>query len=219
MQYRLDASAILAAWEVGAARRPLDRALAILWAAGADGDDPADLPLAERDRRLLSVRAGTFGPELPALATCPGCGAELEMELDAGDLAAILPADRGDGATRALTSRDLAAVSALDTEEIAPALRSRLATAPDLPAAELDRQIRASAEAAELTTRIACTDCGREWVETLDVAAHVWADVETAALRLVGEVAELAAAYGWSEREILGLSPVRRAAYLARART
>ena len=226
MQYRLAASGIVAAWETGVARRPLDRAIAILWAAGAvdEACDPADLPLTERDKRLLEIRAGTFGATLAARATCPACGAELEMELDAQGLADALPpvspVDESDGALRALTSRDLAAVSGLAPEAVVPALRARLAgreVAGDAAAA-LDRRIELAASAAELTTRIRCAECGADWTETLDVAAHVWVEVEAAALRLLGEVAEIAAAYGWSEREILALGPARRMAYLAWAR-
>lgn len=222
MEYRLDSSGILAAWEAGAARRPLDRGMAILWAAGAgDGDDPADWPLAERDRRLLMIRAATFGPALPARATCPDCGAELEMDLDAAALAQSLsPPPADELGPRPLTSRDLAAVAGVAAPDLAAALRRRLAgdEAEALSAADLDRRIEAAARAAELSALITCCECGAGWSETLDVAAHLWADVETAALALLGEVAELAAAYGWSEREILALSPVRRLAYLARAR-
>src|SRR5262245_3241326 len=108
MQYRLSVSDILAAWETGYARRTLDRALTLLWAAGAAEDqDPADLPLVERDRRLLSIRAETFGPSLSARATCPECGAQLEMELDASVLADALRAPAGGQTPRPMTSRDL----------------------------------------------------------------------------------------------------------------
>jgi hypothetical protein len=216
MDYQLGRSGILAAWEMGATRRPLDRALAILWAAGAASDgDPADLPLAERDRRLLDIRAGSFGPVLPARATCPECGAELEMDLDTRDLVSALP--QGDGELRLLTSRDLAAVAELDTQAAAEALRARLG-GEEAEGEALDRQIEESAKAAELSTRIICVDCGAAWTEMLDVTAHLWADVEAAAHRLLAEVAALAAAYGWTEGEILSLSPARRAAYLAWAR-
>jgi hypothetical protein len=222
MQYRLAASGILAAWETGAARRPLDRAIAILWAASAAEDnDPADLPLAERDRRLLEIRAATFGPMLPARATCRDCGAELEMELDARRLSELLPRSvDADGALRPLTSRDLAVVAGLPPDRMAAVLRARLSGREvDVAEAEiLDRRIEEAAGAAELSTRLTCLECGAVWSEALDVAAHVWADVETTALRLLGEVAELAAAYGWSEREILSLSPVRRMTYLSWAR-
>jgi len=221
MQYRMGASAILAAWETGAARQPLDRAMVILWAAGAaDDGDPVDLPLGERDRRLLAVRAETFGEVLPARATCPNCGVELEMDLDVLQLAAALPSQEGGGGLlRPLSSRDIAAVCGMESAETTETLRARLAkTADGADTETLDRQIEEAAEKAELAARIACTDCGSEWHEALDIPTHVWADVETAALRLLGEVAELASAFGWSEREVLSLSPARRAAYLARAR-
>jgi hypothetical protein len=218
MRYRLAPSDILAAWETGAARRPLDRALAVLWAAGAtDQRHPADLPIAERDRRLLSIRAGTFGPTLPARATCPKCGTEMEMELDARELADALPAPGDQASPRPLTSRDLAAVAEVAPEELQSALRARLAGEED-DDEELDRRIEDEASAVELSAWIACAACGAEWTETLDVGAFVWAELEVAALGLLGEVADLAAAYGWSEAAILALSPERRRAYLGRAR-
>jgi hypothetical protein len=218
MQYRLAAADILAAWEAGVARRPLDRALAVLWAAGAE--QPADLPLAERDRRLLSVRADTFGRMLPARATCPDCGTELELELDARQLAESLPPPGSDSAIKPLTSRDIAAVAGVAPEELAAALRIRLAgdDVADGNDESLVRCLEAEASAAELATRITCAECGTQWTEALDVAAHVWADVETAALGLLGEVAEMASAFGWSEAEVLALSPQRRLAYLSCAR-
>ncbi len=217
MPLRMTPSNVLAAWEAGAARRPLDRALAVLWAAGEGGEDPAELPLAERDRRLLAVRAETFGTEMEARATCPGCGAELELTLDARRLAGSLAPDDG-GPCRPLTSRDLAA--AVAAEDAAATLRARIA-GPDLDpdaAAAADRAIADAAARAELATRLTCADCAAEWTETLDVPAFVWAEVEAAAVGILSDVADLAAAYGWAERDILAMSPARRLAYLARSR-
>ena len=222
MEYRLAANDILAAWEAGMARRPLDRAIAILWAANApENGDAADLPIAERDRLLLSIRARTFGSALPARATCPDCGAELEMDLDIDRLIEAIPSpNRPDAILRPLTSRDLAAVSGLPADQLAPALRVRL-TGRELGGAEaeeLDRRIEQAAEDIELRTRLTCSECGADWVETLDIVAHVWTDFETAAMTLLGNVAELASAFGWSEQAILSLSPARRMAYLNQVR-
>lgn len=47
-----------------------------------------------------------------------------------------------------------------------------------------------------------------------DPAAYVWAEVENSAARLLRDVHLLAAAYGWTEAAILGMSATRRAAYL-----
>lgn len=226
MKEHLTSAGILSAWEAGAGRRPLDRAIALLWAAGEN--DPAALPLAERDRALLRLRAATFGPGFTARATCPECGEDLEMEFTADAVAAALPTAReavldidGDAISlRPITSRDLAA--AMTETDMRAALRTRLTGRDVLPETALpmiDAEIETRAEAAELCTRLTCTACQATWTETLDVPVLLWAEVEARALRLFGEVAEIAAALGWSEREILSLSAPRRAAYLSLART
>ncbi|AUH64203.1 hypothetical protein [Paracoccus zhejiangensis] len=221
MASRLSASGCLAAWETGAGRSPLDRALAMLWAAEDDqpfAGDPADLPLAERDRRLLALWCGSFGPSMAGRASCPDCGAELELDLEASALAALLPDEPGQG-LRPISSRDLAAVAELSPERVAAGLRDRIA-GPGLTgtaAAEAERAIAEAAERAELCIRLTCAACAREWTEILDLPHFLWARVETSALALIGQVATLAAAYGWAERDILALSPARRLAYLQRA--
>jgi hypothetical protein len=48
----------------------------------------------------------------------------------------------------------------------------------------------------------------------MDVAAFVWAEIESEARRLLLEVDVLARRYGWSERDILDMSPIRRYQYL-----
>ncbi|MHA6262313.1 hypothetical protein ACXYMO_03850 [Arenibacterium sp. CAU 1754] len=225
----LSAEAVLAAWEAGVRRGPLDRALTLLW-AGGQGEVAADLPLSERDRRLLDLRAATFGPGLDCMATCPECGAEVELSLDAGMLAGALAAPNGsavrvggrDIALRPLTSRDLAAAQGVEAEALPGFLRARLApdsgTLAETDTKALDAEIEAQAAAAEALCRLFCPDCGADWREAFDIAAHFWSEVEAAAYRTLGEVAELARTYGWSEPEILALSPVRRSVYLRLAR-
>lgn len=217
MRYQLATSGILAAWETGAARQPLDRALAILWAAGAAQDcDPADLPLAERDARLLAIRANSFGAVMPARATCPECNAEMAMDLNANDLAnALAQGNWQETDPRPLTSRDLAAVAELQGDAVFETLRARLGI-DAVNRDDIGQKIEDLAAAAELSTQITCAECANDWTETLDVAAHIWADISTATHRLLGEVADLAAAFGWSEADILSLSPARRALYLER---
>ncbi len=228
MEQHLTSNGILTAWEAGVGRRPLDRALAILWAAGIPGDLAA-LPLAERDRALLRIRAGTFGPKLSARASCHKCAEELEMEFEALALAKTLPdcmeetlqIGGRDIVFRALTSKDLAAAT-LAPEEDAPAvLRTRLTGGEELPKglhAEIDTHIEAREADAELTARLTCSACKATWKEVLDIPALLWAEIEAAALRLLGEIAEIAGALGWSERDIIALSEPRRQAYLSLAR-
>jgi hypothetical protein len=228
MEYRLTSSDILRMWEAGLARRPLDRALTMLWAAGVPGD-LSNLPLAERDRELLGIRTATFGRRLDVRASCPECGADLEMAFDTGTLAAAIPDVTAeqislDGETvtlRPLASADVAAISAVPDADRPAVLRARLTGRDDVPDTlrpSLDARIEAREEDAELTARLTCTACDAVWREALDITILLWTEIEAVALRLLGEVAEIAAALGWSESDILALSEPRRQVYLALAR-
>lgn len=229
MTSALTASGIITAWETGAGRAPLDRALSLLWVAGDDTDLPA-LPLAERDRRLLQLRGETFGPGLGSVATCPDCRSQMEVEFDVFDLAASLPRRSPeevqlDGTRvelRPLNSRDLVAASLADEEEVPVIVRQQLARhSGDLSEetiGELDALIERREAEGELNIALTCADCGCSWTEQLDVVDHLWREIESAAFRILGEVAEIAAAYSWSEADILAMSPARRSIYLAMAR-
>jgi hypothetical protein len=67
---------------------------------------------------------------------------------------------------------------------------------------------------AETRLALHCPRCQSDWQESLDVAAFLWAEIEAHARRLLLEINTLAAAYGWSEAEILSLSEFRRARYV-----
>lgn len=230
MTAALTSQGIVKAWEAGAGLSPLDRAIALLWIADGDAST-ADLPLAERDRRLLALREATFGRQFAAVAGCPECGERTEVTLDTADLAPLLvapgTADVEIGnltvTLRPLTSRDLAAAAGLAGAEVAGFLRNRLTGRPaDLPedtARQIDALIEEREAKGELSCRLTCADCGADWTEHFDVAAHLWAEVEAAAHRLLCEVAEIAAAFGWSEADIMAMSEARRAAYLDIARS
>lgn len=67
---------------------------------------------------------------------------------------------------------------------------------------------------AELRFELTCPDCAAAFSSDLDVVEFVWAEVVAAAQRALLDVDALASAYGWSEPDVLALSPQRRAAYL-----
>src|SRR5262245_19161039 len=123
----LSAADIVRVWECGAAQHPLDRALTILAAAdpGVGRAALGDLPLGERNRRLLAVRQSTFGATLAALVTCEQCGARVEIAMPASTIdvspsTTALPLS-DDAAPRRplrpLTSRDLAAAGQCESAE------------------------------------------------------------------------------------------------------
>jgi hypothetical protein len=235
----LTAGAVLAAWEAGAGQHPLDRALTLLQAAdpAATRDALASLSVAERDARLLRLRAATLGPRLATFTPCPRCGERLEAELDTSALFSAPPAQgpleaRGGGVTmrfRLPDSRDLAAAArCASVDEARRALVERCvgeafrddgaAVAPAELSAEaaaaLARAMGEAAPAADATLGLACPACGHAWEAALDVGAVFWAELAARARGLLREVHALAAAYHWSESEILAMTPARRRAYL-----
>ncbi|MFT3718291.1 hypothetical protein [Pseudorhodoferax sp.] len=226
----LDDTALLSLWERGAARHALDRAA--LLAAAARPDWPpesiADRPLGAVGDALLRLRVASFGTRLDGHADCRHCGERLGFTLDLRDLLAEAPAEPVPGETtaaglrlRAPSLRDLAAVAALQAEEAARRLLARcmLAGTPDA----LDDAARLAAEQAlealdpqaDLALALRCAACGTEDLAQLDAAALLWDEIEARARALLRAVHQLAQAYGWSEPQVLALSPLRRAHYLA----
>ena len=231
----LSPSDVLNLWESGRALHPLDQGvLAIRMSLpDASGDSIADWPLGRRNRALAALRRACFGSELRGRTTCPHCSEPVEFELDAGALAeppeAEVEAVTVSGETfRLPTSRILASVVDAPDPDTAAArlcdrcrmgMETRDGDAPLLSPEDIDRIGEAMAEAdplAEIAFDFECPACGTAFREGLDPAEFFWSEIEVEARRLLIEVHTLAAAYGWREHEVLGLSPARRAFYLER---
>ncbi len=67
---------------------------------------------------------------------------------------------------------------------------------------------------AELLVTLTCPACSHEWSAVLDPVEFVWERLERWARHLGDDVHVLASAYGWSEADILALTPQRRRLYL-----
>ena len=67
---------------------------------------------------------------------------------------------------------------------------------------------------AEVRIALTCPSCSHQWSSLFDILSFLWGEIEDWARRLMAEVHVLASAYGWSEREIVALSPRRRRMYL-----
>lgn len=223
---------LLNLWERGATLHPLDRT-ALLCAWAREDIAPArlaDLPLGVVNSTLLRLRRDWFGPRIAAATDCPRCGEQLVLALDADRLAeaAPEPAIHGEAAFggfsfRAPTLRDLAAVAdEIDEQCGARRLLERCCVVrPDDAAGSLapwteeaERQLEALDPSAELGLAMTCEACGHRWSATLDIGALLWTEIARRAATVLADVHRLALAYGWSERDILALSPQRRAAYL-----
>jgi hypothetical protein len=221
-----DAAELLGAWERSAAYGPVEREDALLRLA-LPGEDPAGLPVGERDARLLELRERLFGGELEGAAECERCGQPAEYRLETGSL---LAGRRESGTfevtasgrrltVRLPTGADLAeAASASDLEE-ARALLLECCVGEEAAAlsaevvTELSEQLAAADPLADARLALRCPGCGHEWTLAFEAGAWLWREVESWAWRTLYDVHALASAYGWSEAEILALGP-RRELYL-----
>jgi len=226
----MEDSALLDLWEAGCHLQGLDRALLMLWGTGAahPGEDPAGLPIGERDLRLLRVRARRFGTRCEATADCPACRERLAFPLDLDVLAAAMPPPDTDaivrcssGRYRLPTSRDVAAALGQPDPRRALARRCRVqgeAALDDAALAELDAAFAAADPAALVDVSLQCQGCAHAFTATFDIAQTLWDDLARDARRTLDEVHLLALAYGWSEAQVLAVPPARRRHYLGRVR-
>jgi hypothetical protein len=227
----LAASDVLALWERGASRHAIDRSVLLCAWARPDlpPDEIADLPLGRVTASLLGLREISFGARIVGHVDCTQCGVRLELELPSTGL--LQREGAGEGSVeacgrrlRAPSLRDLAAVAdEADTGRAARHLLTRCTIEGPAGSVEVtDEILRESEEAletldpnAELRLRMICADCGGENIAQLDVGVLLWDEIDGRARALLGEVDILARAYGWTESEVLALSPARRGAYLA----
>jgi hypothetical protein len=201
------------------------------------------LPVGRRDGLLLELQQAWFGPTLEALTQCPQCGEQLEMNLRVADLRVPGLADVTDAnAVVSITfddycvrgrlpdSRDLAAAArAVDLNGARQTLiqscvldascQSVTLSAQELPDAvleQLGKAMYAADPQANTELALQCPACVHHWSEPFDIGSYLLASLEHWVERCLDQVHVLAQAYGWSEAQILALSPARRASYIAR---
>ena len=237
----LAAAEILYLWETAHRYHPVDQALALLMAAepGRSRDDLAALPIGRRDADLLALRQATFGDSMNGCSRCPQCDVAVEFEIACSALRA--PAEEMQECAlqthgyqlrvRPLNSFDLAAAATAGNVSAARRVLLRrcvieahcgdaVVTADTLPetvsAAVAQAALTADPQA-ELLLDLTCPVCEQRWQAPLDIVYILWAEVAARAQRLLTEVHLLAQAYGWREADILDMTAVRRASYLAKA--
>lgn len=218
-----------------------ETALAILAAAepGVPRQELEALTVGERDRRLLEARRRLLGDALRTRVICPVCHADLELNLDAAGMS-----NEGDPVTSARiyelrrgplllrfrlpTSADLIAVETSPDEATGLSLLLKrclveakrgghAVAAADLTEPEVahlaDGMVAADPHA-EILLECCCAACGHSWQVLFDIASFFTEELEALAGRLLSEVHALAWGYGWSEADVLEMSPRRRRAYL-----
>ena len=235
----LSAQEMLAVWERGIDRPPLERAMALLEAACPESEPQAlaAMSIGRRDARLFTLREWAFGPRMSGCAACRNCGETLELDLQVADLRqnsrdsepeTITFHARGYELTlRPVNSLDLAACLDAGEGEAARLLFGRClvaaqsgheaVTAGQVPDEVADMALENAAQAdpqAETEIVVSCAACGQQTAEPFDIVSYFWNEIDAWAHRTLREIHVLASAYGWRESEILALTPLRRQFYL-----
>lgn len=231
------AGELLLLWERVAGAMPLDRDDTLL--SAVHEVPPASLGM--RNVALLELRSRLFGQAQGLRCNCPHCGAVSEFSVDCDALSrSLLPAAEARHPQRLELegwhiefrlpeAADLRAASnrSLDEDCFVQAMLQRCisrcehegqARPPqDLPAPvaqALSQRMEALEPGASVSFELSCPECRQPWAATMDVGDVLWSELQTRAERLLLDVDALARAYGWSEAQVLALSPTRRAAYL-----
>lgn len=238
----LEAGELLSAWEKGLNQPSLQRSLILLTAAfpGIKPETLVKLSLGQRDQYLLQLRESLFGQQLLSTAVCPKCSERIEwenrvenflyqseentvcgqeFELNKGeyrlrfrlpnslDVETVINSENAEMAQQQLLSRCL-------LEARRPGATCDISQLPDSIIQKLKHRIEALDPNADIHIKLNCPACSHNWIMLFDIASFLWKEVNAWAEQMLQVVYRLAAAYGWSEREILGISPVRRQLYL-----
>lgn len=236
----LKAAELLEVWERGASQSPLERGLALLAAACPESDPQsiAAWPIGRRDDHLMQLREWMFGPRLANTARCPHCAERVEWESRISDFrrpgsAESTPPDdldwSGDGYDvrfRLPTSMDVAAALQMSGRDARQGMLNgcivsahkggrpcAVSGLPEAVLADLARRMETQDPQADIRIDLTCPHCSHRWSAQFDITGYLWAEIHHWARQTLNAVHRLARAYGWSERDILELSPARRQLY------
>lgn len=233
-------SQLLDVWEQGVHQPPLRRAWLLLEAANAGvAGEVGRLSVGAADRQLLQLRRSLFGEQFEAVCACPGCGETMELSFTAAQLlvpenAPSVGEERHLSAAgweirfRAPSLADLAeAGQQPDADSARTCLLDRCvvraeqagavlapAQLPESALVALGAAVQAADPQAITELSLTCPACQHAWTSLFDVGGFLWTELHAWAQRLLREVHALAMHYGWSEADILALSPRRRRHYL-----
>lgn len=196
------------------------------------------MTVGQRDALLMDLRANAFGVQVASVADCPACSERMDVTFDLREIRtppAGNPLDtievKAEGYTisaRPPTVDDLLWLDRCGPETdlqaellercvLVARHKGRTVSTATIPASVVTRiagALSAADPQAEVLLTLKCPACGHTWSAPFDIVSYFWQELETWVWRTARDVDRLASRYGWSEAEILTMSPDRRALYL-----
>ena len=224
-------------WERNLNNTMIQRALDLLCCASPEMKPEviAVLNIGERDARLMVLREWLFGSKFLNRSQCPVCSEQIEWETDINDIRMQWPKNdvaprkyllKKDGYSirfRMPDSNDLAAVIAdAKPEKLFEKIvfdckfRSKTFAINQLPEKILeaiDNRIEEENPQADIIMNVRCPNCSHQWEMQFDIVSYLWDEINSWARRILQDIDSIAQAYGWSEQDILNMSPARRQIY------
>jgi hypothetical protein len=235
----IDASpaALVAMWERTGELSIAERDRALLGFDSRAGQDIDAWTLGRRDAELAGIYRAIYGDRVEATVCCSTCDGQLEFETTIGALfgdagrmydigAFCIRFTEYELTLQPLRVADIMSLPRLPNEAFDAVMRrcvldvrsgERISDPAALPANVRDcvsDALRAADPGSEILISLGCTDCGAPNQIVFDIGAFLWEALDRSATAALTEVHVLAGAYGWSEREILGLPEKRRRRYL-----
>ena len=240
MNARNSSQNLLKVWEQGLGRSQSERAILLLENELEMSEDSEflDMPLGTRDDRLIRLRAQLFGSGVHSVTRCPACQESIELNFSLWDIRGIessasersltLHMDEWTVHFHSPTTRDILKLMNVESSQVAKqrllasciekVMKNNFPVAIDrLPQEVVDRiQLRMEENDpyADRQIQVKCPACQHEDDLVFDITTFLWKELEGVALRLLRKVHLLAMTYGWSEQDILNMSPTRRDMYV-----
>jgi hypothetical protein len=110
------------------------------------------------------------------------------------------------------TSNDLLTHCVLTVEKAGTRIETH--HIPDNAIQALEVRLEELDPQAQIYIDLTCPVCAHQWNVIFDIVSFLWQEINDWAERMLQSIHKLARGYGWGEKEILNLSPVRRQLYL-----
>lgn len=225
MVQTINAARLLSAWE-SAAAVPMSRRAAVLLSVThpeRSNTDWASCPIGERDHALLRLRESLFGGTIETVGRCRVCSEFMEAQFRTSDLtnrfapAGVLEREVNGKTVRFRVPTQVDLVAATGSSNPRRSLIERCVeaagTLTDSEMSAVIETMEAEDPQADIHIGMSCPACGAANDLAFDIVSYLWSDLTDWSQRILGEVHTLAAAYGWSEADILAMTAFRRRLY------